>query len=343
MLKEIFVIADGILFFHYSIDPKSMNSDETILSSGLLTAIQNFSESARTDALDSFTMANEYFLFKKFLNTHKTLVGVFESHTPQKLSRNSLNKIFDLIIKSELPQEEGFINLYSPEKLLLKKQIDKLLNQFFGTKEDAYYVNELISKRTDIPLALLLDANEKKLITKFARPKPLFKDYQVNDYFLLYSTLQTTISRIGLPVNYAYCVIKSDQYCLASVFSGKNISLATGSLNTPVDVVLDAALKMCRFESVTALTGDIGEVKSIKTAKLNKEGVLSHSKGEEFPPMISIYLLTLINNINNFFQTITRRNFIEFSLLLKNESYHKLNIERKNFTEDFIITVIDYS
>ncbi|MHA2306466.1 MAG: hypothetical protein ACXACU_13865, partial [Candidatus Hodarchaeales archaeon] len=74
MLKEIFVIADGILYFHYSCDPSTLDSDETILSSALLTAIQSFSEQARTDALESFVMANEYFLFKKMIPTDKTLV-----------------------------------------------------------------------------------------------------------------------------------------------------------------------------------------------------------------------------------------------------------------------------
>ncbi|MHA2254315.1 MAG: hypothetical protein ACXAD7_28480, partial [Candidatus Kariarchaeaceae archaeon] len=183
----------------------------------------------------------------------------------------------------------------------------------------------------------------KKLITKFARPKPLFKPNQVIDYFLLSSTLKTAISRIGISSNFSHCIIKSDQYCIASVYSGKNISIAIGSPNTPKNTVLNVALEMCRFDSLHAFIGEIKEKNIRSSASLTHEGVLNHLEGEELPSMVSVFLLTAINNINMFSKLTTNRNFVKFSLFLKNGLFQRLEIERKGTTEEFIIQIIDYS
>ncbi|MHA2094514.1 MAG: hypothetical protein ACW98F_07795, partial [Candidatus Hodarchaeales archaeon] len=312
MLKEIFVIENGVLLFHYSSDPKKADSDESILSSGLLTAIQDFSEGARADALDSFSMENEFFLFTKFPNSHKTLVGVFEKHTPQALSRKSLIKIFTEIHEANLPDEGGFIELNTPEKDKLKNHILKLSSQLFGTNEDVAYVNELLEKRTDIPLAILLDAIDKKVITNFARPKPLFKQQQVTDFFLLNSTLSKTIPRLGFKGECEYFCINTDEYVVASVFCGKKISIATGSMNSLEEDVLSVALEMCYFSSLNELTGSLGEESEFNSSILLHDGAIEHIKGNKLPGTASVFLLTLINNLNSFTKLLTRRRFVEF-------------------------------
>ena len=343
MLKEIFVIENGVLLFHYSSDPKNADSDESILSSGLLTAIQDFSEGARSDALDSFAMENEFFLFKKFPNSHKTLVGVFERHTPQSLSRRSLIKIYTAINDANLPDERGFIELDTPEKKSLKKQILELSAQLFGTKEDVAYIAELLEKRTDIPLAILLDAFEKKVITYFARPKPLFKQQQVTDFFLLNSTLGKTIPRLGLKGECEYFCINTDEYAVASVFCGKKISIATGSMNSLEEDVLSAALQMCYFSSLNSLTGSQGEEKEYSSSIIKHDGVIEHVKGTKLPGVASVFLLTLINNLNSFSKLLTRRRFVEFRLATSGEITYKLVLQRKGVSEDFFLRILSYS
>ncbi|MHA1994014.1 MAG: hypothetical protein ACW97Z_05700 [Candidatus Hodarchaeales archaeon] len=343
MLKEIFVIENGVLLFHYSSDPKIVNSDESILSSGLLTAIQDFSEGARSDALDSFTMENEFFLFKKFPNSHKTLVGVYEKHTPQSLSRKSLIKIFTRINDANLPDEKGFVELDTPEKRELKNQILELSIQLFGTEEDVAYVTELLERRTDIPLAILLDATEKKVITKFARPKPLFKQQQVTDFFLLNSTLGKMISRLGLKGECDYFCINTDEYVVATVYCGKKISITTGSMNSLEEDVLSAALQMCYFSSLNDLTGSQGEESEFNSSIFQQDGTIEHVKGTKLPSTASVFILTLINNLNSFSKLLTRRRFVEFQLTTSGESSHKLILQRKGASEDFFLRILRYS
>ncbi len=343
MLKEIFVIENGVLLFHYSRDPKKANSDESILSSGLLTAIQDFSEGARADALDSFAMENEYFLFKKFPSSQKTLVGVYEKHTPQSLSRKSLIKIFAVINEANLPDEKGFVELDTPEKQSLKNQILELSAQLFGTEEDVAYISELLEKRTDIPLALLLDSIEKKVITKFARPKPLFKQQQVTDFFLLNSTLKKLISRLGLKGDCEYFCIITNEYVVASVYCGKKISVATGSMNSLEDDVLSAALQMCYYATLKDLTGIHGEEYEHNSSVVQTDGTIDHIKGSKLPPTSSVFLLTLINNLNSFSKLLTRRRFVEFRLRISGEQSYTLILQRKGISEDFFLRILSYS
>jgi hypothetical protein len=339
MLKEIFVIADGVLFFHYSVDPDITNSDDTILSSGLLTAIQNFSEGARSDALESFNMENEYFLFRKFPDSSKTLVGVFETRTPQQLARNSLIQVFNEVIDTNLPDEKGFIDLNTTEKQELKKRIGELISQLFGTKEDAAYVSELLGSRTDIPLAFLLDAYEKKAIAIFAKPKPLFKDQQVKDFFLLNTSLNTTISKLNLSGTLKFSKFKSLEYVIAVVFCGKSISVASGSMNSSENDVTNAALKMCHYDSIEKLIGSSNEEVLKTRARISQSGDITHLKGEKLPTNAAIFLLTLINNVNRFFTQITRRKFDEFTFCLLEDDLIHFKIMRHNDTEEFLIEV----
>ncbi len=339
MLKEIFVIADGILYFHYSDDPEITNSDDTILSSGLLTAIQNFSEGARSDALDSFNMENEYFLFRKFPNSTKTLVGVFETRTPQKLARDSLNRIYDSVNSTTILQEEGLIELNTTEKQELKNKISELISQLFGTKEDAEFIKDLLSRRTDIPLAFLLDAYEKVPITVFARPKPLFKNQQIKDFFLFNSSLTTTISKLNLSGALRFCLFSSLEYVVAVVFCGKSISIATGSMNNSEKDVTSAALQMCHIKTFKDLIDYTKDEILASRTRISQSGDITHLEGDKLPTMASIFLSTLINNINGFFQQLTRRKFEEATFYLSGENVTKLRIKRQNNTEEFLINV----
>ena len=80
MLKEVFVIEEGILQYHYSSDKDTDDSDDAVLSSGLLTAIRDFSQHARSDVLDSFSTETEYFLFTACPNSRRIIVGVFKEN-----------------------------------------------------------------------------------------------------------------------------------------------------------------------------------------------------------------------------------------------------------------------
>ena len=329
MLKEIFLIGEGVLFFHYSPDPKVIDSDESILSSGLLAAIKDFSAGARADALDSFSMEHEYFLFKDYGELHKTLVGVYERDTPQTLARRVLDKIHEVIIEAHLPDEGGMINLASPEKITLKETIAHLVEQTFGSEADAAHLDELLRERTDIQLAFIVNRSTKSLIAKFARPKPLFREQHVRDLFLLISTLEKALTRLNLNGYCTMAIIKSNEYTVAIICSGNKINVATGVLNSPEAAVTEMILQMSHYPSMKSVTGPLDEFSTEDRFHLDDNGRMEHLIGRKFSPPVSLAILTLINNINGLYKLLTRRNFNEFKAFIINDKTHELNITRE--------------
>ncbi|MFX0092558.1 MAG: hypothetical protein ACFFBD_12410 [Candidatus Hodarchaeota archaeon] len=181
MLKELFLIGAGIPFFYYSKTKAHLDSDEVVLSSGLLSAIKDFSESTRSDIIESFSTEKEYFLFLKCRHSDKTIVGIFDRKLPIPLAKDSLKKIHDLIEKTAI-KDETLPSTDNPEKTELRENISKIVSQLFGSESQAIFIKDLLQDRTNIPLAFLVDINQRELIAHFARPKPLFKQEYVNEY-----------------------------------------------------------------------------------------------------------------------------------------------------------------
>jgi hypothetical protein len=342
MVKEIFLISDGLPFFHYADDETMEDSDRVLLSSGFLGALKNFSETERSDAIESFSMGNEYFLFRRYQNTNKMVVCVFDRDVSQRLARKSLKEIHDLIASTKIPEKTLGIELGTPEEKLLKEKISELVARFFGAEGESDRITELLGQRTDIPLAFLVSVDKKQIIAHFSRPRPLFRQQQVKEFFLLLSTLQTTLSRLELPDSYAYFFIQSAEYTIASVWSGQIASVATGAPTTPEHDVLTAALNMVRYSSLDDLNELIGKERIISKAILLKKGELVHEDGKELPTALAVFLSTLCTRINGFFRLLTRRHFSRFEVTVTEDTTRRLAIIRKNSTDDFAFEISQF-
>ena len=125
MLKEIFVIDRSVLQFHYSSDRSTSDDDKAVLSSGFFSAIQDFSTHARSDALDSFSTENEYFLYLRIPDTDEVLVGVFGRKAPEAFAREAMEKIKQLFTGVPKPEVEG-MQLAAEIKEELREKIDRI-------------------------------------------------------------------------------------------------------------------------------------------------------------------------------------------------------------------------
>ena len=195
MLKEIFVIDRSVLQFHYSSDRSTSDDDKAVLSSGFLSAIQDFSAHARADVLDSFSTENEYFLYLRIPDTEEVLVGVFARKAPEVFAREAMEKIKQLFTSVQKPEIEGMqLDPYVKEEL--RGKIDRINVQLFSDEKLSSIVVELLEERGDIPLAFLVDSTTNAIITKFSRPRPLFKENQVREFLLIHSTLIKTLESL---------------------------------------------------------------------------------------------------------------------------------------------------
>jgi len=291
MIKEVFIITEGILEFYYSPEPTEENIDQAILSSGLLDAIRSFTEHTREERIDSFTMEKERFFFRKcdIPQKNKTLIIVFNTEIPEKYAKSVLDVIHDEVRKTSFIKEDmGMSGLETEEKRELKNRIAELSTQLFSTEYEAEYVNDLLSNRQNIPLAFLLDNSSNQLITSFSRPKALFKPQIISEFNLFHSSLKTTLNRLNLNQDYLLFTISSSEYVVASIQSGNKIAVASGALMINEDTAIDATLNMCHYTELKQFMDlqDLTE-ENIVTATLTADGELLYDSNSSFPNHLS--------------------------------------------------------
>lgn len=328
MLKEVFVINGGILIFHYSSDQDKSDDDQAVLSSGLLTAIQDFSEHTRFDVLESFSTENEYFIFTKGSKEGQVIVGVFDRRAQRKLAEEALQKVRVIVDSTPWPLDLGR-QLSSEMKESLRERIEIITSQIFGSEQLSAYVNEILSNRTDIPLGFVIDLENRETIASFARPKPLFRDAYAKELLLLHSTLETTLTRLELSESYSYFTVGSQDYVVAVCKSGKFLNIASGAMRTPEENVLTAVANMCYHPSVESLTDGI-ETETLETkGVLNSSGRIAIQEGKPLPTIANITISTLINNLDKFFRLLNRREFSIFEIITSGPDICRLKFEKE--------------
>jgi hypothetical protein len=311
MIREIFLIDRSVLQFHFSSDRSSIDDDKAVLSSGFFSAIQDFSAHARSDSLDSFSTENEYFLYLRFPDPERILVGVFDRRAPENLAREAMVKIKNILLKVKFPETEG-MQLPPEEKETVWEHIEGIDTQLFSNEKLSSMVIRILENRTDIPLAFLVDSNDNSVITSFSRPKPLFKQKQVREFLLVHMTLQKAFENLGMKGSYSYFIVESDDYTVVACNGGRLLSVASGAMNTPKENVYEAATKICYAESFEDELILASENTIVGKLIFSADGRVSDSEGEKIPQKAIIFISSLIKNIDSMFKFITRRPFIRF-------------------------------
>ncbi|MHA1906584.1 MAG: hypothetical protein ACW98Y_04765 [Candidatus Thorarchaeota archaeon] len=313
MLKEVFVIEEGILQYHFNADKGTDDSDDAVLSSGLLTAIRDFSQHARSDVLDSFSTETEYFLFTAVPSSRRIIVGVFDRRTPMQVARDFLLRMIEVVEAAHLPSGTGEMPS-SEKKLEIRQKIERIATQLFGRDALAQYIEEILEGRNDIPLAFLVDFYDKTLLAHFARPRPLFKEQQVQEFLLLHSTLLTSLPKLGIEGEYESFLIESQDYVVSGCRGGRLLSVASGAMKTPAENVESASYQMCYDLQAESPDYDSEVAQTISKGRILSDGSEKHEDGQPLPPTSRIFVSTLVNNIDSFFGAINRRKFSRFEV-----------------------------
>ncbi|MHA1576132.1 MAG: hypothetical protein ACTSU3_02105 [Candidatus Thorarchaeota archaeon] len=328
MIREIFLIDRSILQFHYNSDESTSGDDKAVLSSGFFSAIQDFSTHARSDAIDSFSTENEYFLYLRFPDSEKVLVGVFDRKAPETFAREAMEKIKNLLIKVEMPDIDGK-QLSLEIKGEIRQQITRFNIQLFSDDRLSSIIVDLLEERSDIPLAFVVNSIDNSLITSFSRPKPLFKESQVREFLLVHSTLKRTLENLEMKPEYSYFVIETDDYAAVACNGGRLLSVASGAMRIPVENVYEAATSMCYADEFdTELVRMIGG--TIISELILQDGRVVGSSGKELPMKAHIFISTLTKNVESMFRSMTRRPFTEFHVRINNEPSMGLTMSKTN-------------
>ncbi|MFW9887656.1 MAG: hypothetical protein ACFFER_05700 [Candidatus Thorarchaeota archaeon] len=326
MLKEVFVIDNGVLLFHYAKDRDASDSDLAVLSSGFMSAIRDFSKETRSEVVDSLSTETEYILFTANAKTGVVTVGVFDRKAPEHVAREALEKTHELVSMVEMPTSG--LQLSDEKKDELRDKIENFSSQFFGTEYLNAYVNQLLESRTDISLAFLIDSETKEVVAKFARPRPLFREEHLREFLLAHSTLLRALSRLDVSDGYRYFLIYSPEYSVASCWSGTLLSVICGAMRTSRESVLDAAAAVCYHVSTDSLAQLDKKPNLLTRAFLREDGTLIHESGKELPSISGVFLSTLINNLDGFFRSVTHRSFSKCAIISKSMPIQELRLAK---------------
>ena len=339
MLKEVFVIDRSVLQFHYNSDRSTSDDDKAVLSSGFLSAIQDFSTHARADILDSFSTENEYFLYLRIPNSDEVLVGVFARKAPEVLAREAMEKIKKLFTSVPKPEFEG-MQLSVEVKEDLCDKIDRINVQLFSDEQLSTIVLELLEERGDIPLAFLIDSTTNAIITKFSRPRPLFKEDQVREFLLVHSTLIKTLESLNIFQMYSFFTIESEDYTVVACNGGRLLSVAAGAMRTPIDDVYNAATSICYADVFDQSLPQPLSGKVISAITLQSNGRIIESHGIEISPKAQIFISSLIKNVDSTFKLMTRRPFSRFYVKTRGEQGWIITFRRSK--EEIQIEVVRF-
>jgi hypothetical protein len=312
MLKEVYVISHGILLFHYDRVRARTDSDQAIISSGLMSAMTDFSKEMRSDVLQSFSTESEYFLFQPCKDVERFVVGVFDRRAPERLAKETLTRVKMLVDATKVSPIPG-IQIERLERDRLREEIDEITAQMFGSDELPSHIEELLGGRTDIPLAFVIDTDEKKPIAHFARPHALFKDNQIKELLLVHDTVCTTLAKLGFGDQYSRFALQSSEYAVAACWTGKLLTLAAGALRTPSKNVAEAAAQMC-YQSLVIVLPQSETLRLTSRSVLLDNGKIVRITGEPLPQIANVFLSTLSNNLDAFFRILNRRSFRRFEV-----------------------------
>ncbi len=336
MLKEIFLIRQSVLLFHHSSEQSTSDDDKAVLSSGFLSAIQDFSTHARSDILDSFFTETEYFLYSRFPESDEVLVGVFDRKAPQKYAREAMRKIMGFLGEIPLPEIEGL--QWSPEiKNQIRERIDRIDNQYFSNSQLSSVMIEALERRTDIPLAFVIDSTNNSVIARFSRPKPLFREEQVREFLLVHSSLQRTLESLNIAETYLYLVIESDDYAVVACNGGRLLSVTSGSMRVPVESVYNAATNIC-YADALAITSEMAARQDlIGRLVLGESGRVLISSGKSLPMKAHIFISNLAKNVESMFRLITRRSFTRFFARTADGNAHTIELRKTSDGAEFLL------
>lgn len=340
MLKEVFVIDSGVLLLHYSKDQTASESDQAVLSSGFMSAIRDFSKETRAEVVDSLSTETEYILFVSNPNSGLVTVGVFDRKASERVAREALQKAQEIAEEFDIPRTG--LQLEQNLKEEFRTRIENLSAQLFGTEYLDAYINDVLASRTDISLAFLLDSEKKEVVAQFARPRPLFRKEQVREFLLAHSTLLRTLSKLEIAESYNYFTLQSSGYAVASCWSGNLLSVISGAMRTSRQDVLDAAATVCYHVSAESLAALSHGPNTLSRSTLKSDGALIHEQGRILPSASAVFVSTLVNNLDSFFKSVTRRSFQRFEVITKEKPVKEMRISRIK-SDDLSIEILQHS
>jgi len=309
MLKELFVLKNGTPLFYWSgesVDEETI--DQSLLSSGILSAISSFSEETRSSAVDSFTSEKEVFQFLKLGKFNAIIVGAFAIDITEEMAKLVLNHLKSELLEQEIIREETLNELNAVEKEDFAKQIPNLIANMMDDEIKQSYLTNLVQRVEGVFLAYSIKLDSREVNWKYASPPPMYRSEYLNDTLLIMRIATNMIQKLGLGENMKLLTMQNKERIIAISDNGYNLNTIVSSLAAR-DKLEKVVMRMGYQDS---LLGSIEIGDRLAKYQFSAGNLEHHSGNAILPPNAHIFLTTLMNNVSNIFGKIFRAAEAEF-------------------------------
>ncbi|MHA2065002.1 MAG: hypothetical protein ACXABY_11565, partial [Candidatus Thorarchaeota archaeon] len=79
----------------------------------------------------------------------------------------------------------------------------------------------------------------------------------------------------------------------------------------------------------------------VTKATLREDGSLVHEAGQQLPSVSGVFLSTLVNNLDGFFRSVTRRSFDSCKIISKSDPMRELRLSRTK-SKEILIEILSH-
>jgi len=215
MLREVYVMHNGVDIFHYSAGNVEDDDEQFMLTSGFFAALQSFSEEVRSSKINLFSSENELFLFDELEKEDTTLVIVCDNTIQQSVAREILRHVKITLDNSVLIDTPSHYRLEEKEERQLREEIHNVAQSLISVEFQVEAAKEIFSKRADIDQVLIYDYNDDKLHVNLVSDKinPVEKD-QLLAIRSFQRNIIPFIKEFQVGTNFDFILIETFEYIL---------------------------------------------------------------------------------------------------------------------------------
>lgn len=311
LLREVFIIANGLNLFHYSSDNQDDNIVKSNLTSGFLSALQSFSLQARDSAIEFFSSQDEYFLFTPLGVREMMLVCVFDRATNREFADSLIKQIHSIMLESYIAGPDFSNTIYVEKNDEIFEQIKKLTENPFDKEFLTSTAMKLFDGKKSISSLRIINMQNNEIYYENARPKPLLKETQISEFNLLLAALDKLCERLNYP-RFELLSIN----CPGSIFiiyrKVETMIIMFSSGMVGLDELSNAILEIFESKTIKDYTRDY-KLNTIANSLINLDssGDVKSIRGEIPFQMVEIFISTVINGLDRFVSSYVRKNFNE--------------------------------
>ena len=318
MLEEFYILKETNLFYYYSKKGTSVDFNQVILSSGLLSALNSFTYSSRSNSINSFQTETEIFKFTKIPESPYDLVFVFNMvDFNEKKADIIIQNVFDLIVNTNFIEKgTNYIDFSSKAYIDLTNSVKYILDFKIPQQLTDKNLVELFSSEKTIDYCIVKENPSGNVVAKYSKRITFLSSNFEAEQDLIMSVIKTTLRNLELAEIFLVCNFEGENHQFL-IFNMEDYTISILSSEIKSNAYYTNFLKNFMqsknlFQYAKYKLADF----TVNSKYIRDDsGRIIFKEGIKLPQRVTIYLGTLTHNIVNFTKLFLVKGLKAFSIV----------------------------